>query len=170
MKSTYLGIIKHQDRNQYVLAWRIDLNGHSFDYYQGLGHIKQCRLKEIEDKSRVVSRWVPSDDCELNVQVANATGCLGKRNYLKVSATSFRSLDLSKRDSAFYILRPDNNQILTSLYLDSQSGQMSFDDFCDSMGYSNDSIKALDVYRQCMDTARKLKGFVFPDAVIKGEI
>ena len=33
----------------------------------------------------------------------------------------------------------------------------SFEEFCDNMGYSNDSLKALDTYRACLETAKKLK-------------
>lgn len=48
---------------------------------------------------------------------------------------------------------------------DAEAGQKSIDEFCDDLGYDNDSIKALDVYRACMKTAQKLRGFKFPEGL-----
>ena len=55
--------------------------------------------------------------------------------------------------------------ILSCLYWDSLSGSESFNDFCDNYGYDNDSLKALDIYRNCMDTATKLRGYKFPEGI-----
>jgi len=53
--------------------------------------------------------------------------------------------------------KPTQNMVLESLFLDASCGQESFNDFCDNLGYSNDSIKAFDNYRQCMENAKKLR-------------
>lgn len=56
-----------------------------------------------------------------------------------------------------WVLVPRTDQVLDCLFLDSDAGSESFDSFCSNFGYSNDSLKALDTYRACMDTAARLK-------------
>lgn len=51
---------------------------------------------------------------------------------------------------------------LYCIKLDAECGFQSFSEFCDNMSYSNDSLKALDIYRACEDTAKKVRGFAWP--------
>lgn len=53
--------------------------------------------------------------------------------------------------------KPTGLDILASLSNDAQAAECSFEDFCDNYGYSNDSLKALDIYRACALNAKKLK-------------
>jgi hypothetical protein len=52
---------------------------------------------------------------------------------------------------------PKENDILDALISDADVGSMSFNEFCDNLGYSSDSLKALDIYRACMETSVKLR-------------
>jgi len=52
---------------------------------------------------------------------------------------------------------PTIDEVLHALFLDASVGEMSFDDFCSDLGYSNDSIKALDTYRACSKNAKLLR-------------
>lgn len=52
---------------------------------------------------------------------------------------------------------PAQDDILECLFSDADAGAESFNDFCDNFGYSNDSLKALDTYRACMETANTLR-------------
>lgn len=52
---------------------------------------------------------------------------------------------------------PEIDQVLHALFLDAEFSSESFDDFCDNSGYSNDSLKALDIYRACAENGKKLK-------------
>lgn len=53
--------------------------------------------------------------------------------------------------------RPKCEDVLHCLILDAQCGSGSFDDFCNELGYSNDSLSALDIYRDCMKNGEKLR-------------
>lgn len=49
------------------------------------------------------------------------------------------------------------DSVLYCLFSDADAGMMSFSEFCDNFGYSSDSLKALDIYRECEDTAKRLR-------------
>lgn len=50
---------------------------------------------------------------------------------------------------------PEVCGIINSLNIDSQAVDESFPNWCDNYGYDSDSIKALNVYTQCCDNAKK---------------
>lgn len=170
MKINYVGIFYNEEWQSYTMSFKIELNGHTFDYSQGLGHLKIfSSLKLTKLKSKGVKRLgtiSASDDHKLNAAICNA---LIRSNYTSIDRTAFWNIVDLKYGSAILVIEPDHDSILECLYYDTLAGQDSFDEFCDNHGYSNDSLKALDVYRACMDNARKLKGFKFPQHIIDGE-
>lgn len=52
---------------------------------------------------------------------------------------------------------PKIDDIMECLFSDADAGSMSFKEFCDNFGYSDDSLLALDVYRACMDNDARLR-------------
>jgi hypothetical protein len=60
---------------------------------------------------------------------------------------------------------PKAADVLHSLVLDSEADGMSFRDWCDNYGYSDDSLNALETYRHCCDTAQKLRATFKPDVL-----
>jgi hypothetical protein len=56
-----------------------------------------------------------------------------------------------------YVAAPTSASVLYSLLSDASCVEYGFLDFCDNLGYSNDSIKALDMFKACEVTARDLK-------------
>ena len=52
---------------------------------------------------------------------------------------------------------PSAAAVLHCLLSDAEARDMSFGDWCDNLGYDDDSIKALNIYKQCEETARALK-------------
>lgn len=52
---------------------------------------------------------------------------------------------------------PHAADVLHSLVLDSTAADMCFADWCSDYGYSDDSISALETYRQCCNAARDLR-------------
>ena len=52
---------------------------------------------------------------------------------------------------------PEIDQVLHCLFMDAQCGSESFDEFCANYGYSDDSLKALDTYRDCIESGKKLR-------------
>lgn len=135
MKITYLGIMDNQFR------YNVELNGHNFKYSTGLGHAyKGTKKKEANDFR------ASNEEKELIV----------KGTYTRISVYDYEI-------STFFISMPKELDVLECLEFDVQAGRESFQDFCDNFGYDSDSLKALDVYRACMDTATKLRGFKFPE-------
>ena len=52
---------------------------------------------------------------------------------------------------------PTVASVLHSIILDSEAMGQSFNDWCANYGYSNDSIKALNTYRQCQSIGERLR-------------
>lgn len=65
--------------------------------------------------------------------------------------------------------KPTLDDVLNCLFLDADSGNESFDFFCDTLGYSNDSLKAFDIYRSCAENAKKLHKALGKDFAIEQE-
>lgn len=53
--------------------------------------------------------------------------------------------------------KPDGESLFHSLILDGEADSMSFTQWCNEFGYSDDSIKAESIYRACVDISRKLQ-------------
>lgn len=122
-------------QNQF--RYLVELNGHTFDYSTGLGWVR------FEGKKPEGCAALRQDEIEIVTQ----------------SSAAYRRPQFGEN---VWRKAPSEGDILECLQGDVEAGQMSFNEFCDTFGYDNDSLKALDVYRACMETARKLRGFVFP--------
>jgi hypothetical protein len=53
--------------------------------------------------------------------------------------------------------------VLYSLFNDASASDYNFSDWCDEFGYSDDSIKALNMYKACLETATALRKYFSPD-------
>ena len=58
---------------------------------------------------------------------------------------------------------PDVYAILSCLCGDAILGREYFSEFCENLGYSQDSRKALDTYLACQENGRKLRKFISSD-------
>ena len=54
-------------------------------------------------------------------------------------------------------VKPSNADILHSLTVDAAAADENFSDWCANYGYSDDSIKALNTYKQCLEIATALR-------------
>ena len=63
--------------------------------------------------------------------------------------------------------KPSNDNILHSLILDASAADMNFADWCAEYGMSDDSIKALNTYRECLEIATRLRKYLGRDVVAK---
>ena len=52
---------------------------------------------------------------------------------------------------------PTVADVLYSLFSDARAADENFHDWCDNYGYSTDSIKAMNTYTECLETARALR-------------
>lgn len=111
--------------------WIVSINGEQFEYNAGLAHFTPYVGKK--DGSR---ETVHDSMYKKNKKPENSLANGELEGWLHV---------------------PQLNDVLECLFLDASSGQDSFNDFCDNCGYSNDSLKALDIYRACMAIVPKLR-------------
>jgi hypothetical protein len=54
------------------------------------------------------------------------------------------------------VLKPNATELLYGLILDSDSASETFEDFCDTLGFDEDSRKALELYLECQKVGGKL--------------
>lgn len=54
-------------------------------------------------------------------------------------------------------VKPTIQSVMESLLLDASAADYNFSDWCDEYGYSDDSISALNTYKQCLAIATMLR-------------
>lgn len=60
---------------------------------------------------------------------------------------------------------PTVADVMYSLLSDSDCSNSNFVDFCADLGYSDDSIKALNIYKACCETAVALRKYLTPEQI-----
>jgi hypothetical protein len=60
-------------------------------------------------------------------------------------------------------VKPTIADVLYSLFNDAQAADLNFHDWCDTFGMSDDSIKALNTYKQCLEIGTMLRKHFSPD-------
>ena len=61
--------------------------------------------------------------------------------------------------------KPKVVDVLHSLILDASAADENFHDWCANYGYSDDSIRSLNMYKACLDTATALRKHFSPDTL-----
>jgi len=61
--------------------------------------------------------------------------------------------------------KPKVADVLHSLTLDASAADENFHDWCANYGCSDDSIKAMNMYKQCLETAQALRKHFSPDTL-----
>ncbi len=117
--------------------WNVSINGVDFSYKTGIGHLIQW------DKKVNMNRYVNPLDA---LRRLSKSWPAGKRPDNCISLPSINA----------WVKIPDQLEVLHCLLSDQQAGSMSFVDFCSDFGYDSDSIKAVDIYRACMENAQKV--------------
>lgn len=59
--------------------------------------------------------------------------------------------------------KPTVADVLHCLFMDAEAADYNFSDWCDNFGYSDDSISALNTYRQCLEIATNLRKYFTPE-------
>ena len=60
-------------------------------------------------------------------------------------------------------VKPTESAVLEALMLDAQAAETNFVDWCAEFGHSDDSIKAFNMYRACLETAVMLRKYYTKD-------
>lgn len=61
--------------------------------------------------------------------------------------------------------KPKVADVLHSLIMDASAADENFHDWCANYGYSDDSIKAMNTYKVCLETAQALRKHFSPDTL-----
>jgi hypothetical protein len=115
--------------------WIVTINGETFDYMTGIGHRTELNRFCKDDFNRIKNQNPTKSKSNLLLYI---------ETFSKVSKS--KPLDI--------------DDVLYSLLSDATFGSYSFDDFCDELGYDNDSIKATEIYKACQKNAKKVKTFI----------
>jgi hypothetical protein len=59
--------------------------------------------------------------------------------------------------------KPKVADVLYSLIMDASAADENFHEWCDNYGYSDDSIKAMNIYKSCLEIAVALRKHFSPD-------
>ena len=97
-----------------------------------------------DDKPRTVDAWRVT----IGKQYGNKAGQWVTTYYTGVGHRN----KLTKRPT-----RPTVTDVLHSLFMDASAADENFSDWCANYGYSDDSIKALNIYKACIDIAQNLR-------------
>lgn len=60
-------------------------------------------------------------------------------------------------------VKPTVADVMHSLFMDASAADYNFSDWCDEYGYSDDSIKSLNMYKACLETATALRKYLSPE-------
>lgn len=125
------------DELRIVDKYIIIINNQDFEYSCGIGHRESINPLKINKErfNKVINK-----------------------NPKKDKANLYLYIDELKAVSKPKPLNIDD--VLHCLILDTESGNYSFDDFCNNFGYNNDSIKALEIYKACQKNGKKVKTFI----------
>ena len=115
--------------------WIVVINDQVFEYHTGIGHrIPKSRFDKKEFDR--IKRINPIKEIN-NLIVHNS----------QIKAVSkLKPLDI--------------DDVLYSLLIDSEANDYSFQDWCNNFGYDVDSIKAMNMYNDCISTYNKVRTFI----------
>lgn len=103
-----------------------------FEYSMGVGHRKPINKRKVDE-------------------IKN----LKNRNFKKTYSNMINVK--AKYEACSIPTKPNIDDVLYSLVMDSRYLYESFDDWCDNFGYDSDSKKAFSIYEDCIKNAKKLK-------------
>lgn len=118
------------------------INGVKFNYFLGLGHCSKLN----NDKTSIQYR-ITGLEKDLRVEICKAIYGYNKN----ISMWDYEQLNI------IYIKRPKLEEVLNCLFMDAEARNSCFEDWCSDFGYSDDSIKAKNIYDSCVQNGIKLK-------------
>lgn len=77
---------------------------------------------------------------------------------------------LANSDLGGWLHAPTVKDVLYSVLSDASFGDISFNDFCNEIGYSDDPFKAFDIYQACCNNGEKLRKALTSEQIEQFEI
>ena len=118
---------------------------------------------KIEYVAEVPSKWdtdTPRTVDQWRVTLSSKSGCH--------SFDYFTGLGLRHKPDSWGKRKPKKPKVadvLHSLILDASAADENFLDWCENYGFSDDSIKAMNTYKACLETAVVLRKHFPPDTL-----
>lgn len=143
-RAEYLGV--RTDREWPRFAWSIVINGERFEYNTGMEH---CTLAENPQPASGRAAWKHKKKPEGSI--------------LARIKNDKRRLTGDPETVQVWVHVPTAGLVIGCLLLESHACDEGFGDWCDSLGYSEDSRKALEIYLACQENAKKLRKAIGAD-------
>jgi hypothetical protein len=149
--SSATGVVS-EDGDHVSLSYVAIINGQSFDYSMGIGHIDWTKVDP--DKNFYSGPWVGFSEEEKSFirTYKRKNHCVFKENG-KWAAVCAKVANKLKT-------KPMMVDVLSCVMLDKTALEMTFDDWCSEFGYDVDSRKAEKCYNACCDNARRALKFL----------
>lgn len=131
-----------------------------------IDYVAEVLSKWDSDTPRTVDQWRVTISSRAGSHSFDYFTGLGLRT--RTYSGSGRKWDATRKKH--YNDRPNAPKVadvLHSLIMDASAADCNFDDWCSDYGYSSDSIKALNVYKSCLETAHALRKHFSPDTLRK---
>ena len=140
----YLGF--NHSRNSDEWLYTISNENHSrverFNYFTGIGH-RFIKASSVKYPYPCYSVKHLTNDCKRSLQ-----------NYQ-------RSYELKNKSRLYNtqltVMQPEIAGLLYSLLLDIEADNMSFSNWCNELGYNDDSIKHFNIYQDCCKESKQWK-------------
>lgn len=129
----------------FVCSFQSGSNFESFDFYTGVGLRINSKPKSLGNHAKYVIKRAETVEAGITSE------------YTMYMAKDVRINTTHLAATKQWITPPSPAIVLHSLLMDARVGEESFDDFCDNLGYDNDSVSALNVYQECSKTTKRIK-------------
>lgn len=118
-----------------------------------IDYVGEVPSKWDEDKPRTVDQW--------RVTLSSKAG---SHSFDYFTGLGLRTKPRNEWDKA-RPKKPKVADVLHSLILDASAADENFHDWCANYGYSEDSIKAMNTYKACLEVAQALRKHFSPDTL-----
>lgn len=130
-------------------------------------YIGEVASKWDGDKARPVDQWIVTLSNKYGSHSFDYFTGLGLRKEVKGARALYikTAKIVGNRWVTAEPVKPKVADVLHSLILEASAADENFVDWCANYGYSDDSIKAMNMYKACLDTATALRKYFAPDVL-----
>jgi hypothetical protein len=141
-----------------MVRWRININGQTFDFGEGVGHFvtgptPHKQWKEPKEVNQAIAEKIAtgSNAHDIESTIANFYKATKRLPSARWDARSGTMGGIGR------VLPPELDSVLYCLVSDAEAENMGHADWCDNFGYEVDSRKGLEIYLECQNIAQKLR-------------
>lgn len=140
-----------------MVCWRININGQTFDFFEGIGHFVTGgnMWKHPQEVAESIAKYIGSRGQVNTRDIASTLANFYKPTKRLPKAKWYK--DTGVVYNVGPVEPPELDSVLYCLIADAEAESMSFEDWCDMFGMSTDSRKAIALYLECQETAKKLR-------------